>query len=139
MTNYNDCPKRRHIRYRLSVFIQKYCSLLLYVVFTYQEPSLAFCVLFRFLNQVRMSSVTHLSQPQADSDRILWEVLQELQPHRGHQQQAQLLRAGQIQRIRPLLDYAIRLQWRAGHTPESEAALKRFVYRFLSGSIPLYD
>ena len=86
-----------------------------------------------------MSSVTHLYQPQADSDRILWEVLQELQPDRSHKQQAQLLRVGQIQRIRPLLDYVIRLQWRAGRTPESEAALKRFVYRFLSGSIPVYD
>jgi hypothetical protein len=86
-----------------------------------------------------MSSVAHLLHPQIESDRILWEVLQELQPYRTERQQAALLRVNQIQRLRPLLDYAIRLQWRAGRTPESEAALKRFVYRFLSGSIPFYD
>jgi hypothetical protein len=44
-----------------------------------------------------------------------------------------------VQRLRPLLDYVCRLHWRAGRTEEGEAALKRFVYRFLSGDIPYYD
>ena len=83
--------------------------------------------------------VTHLMQPQAESDRILWEVLQQLQPHRSENHKAAILRADQVQRLRPLLDYACRLHWRAGRTEESEAALKRFVYRFLAGDIPYYD
>jgi hypothetical protein len=41
-----------------------------------------------------------------------------------------------VQRLRPLLDYVCRLHWRAGRTEEGEAALKRFVYRFLSGFSP---
>lgn len=83
--------------------------------------------------------MTQFLQPQTESDRILWEVLQELQPHRTRRQHATILRADQVQRLRPLLDYACRLHWRAGPTQEGEAALKRFVYRFLSGDIPFYD
>lgn len=83
--------------------------------------------------------MTQLLQPQADSDRIIWQVLQELQPHRTRSQHAAILRADQVQRLRPLLDYVCRLHWRAGRTEEGEAALKRFVYRFLSGGIPYYD
>ncbi|MFW9831951.1 MAG: hypothetical protein ACFFD8_09250 [Candidatus Thorarchaeota archaeon] len=83
--------------------------------------------------------MTELFQPQAESDRILWEVLQELQPHRTERQQAALFRANQVERLRPLLDYVCRLHWRAGRTSEGDAALKRFVYRFLSGDIPFYD
>ncbi len=83
--------------------------------------------------------MTQFMQSQADSDRILWEVLRELQPHRNPTQHAAILRAEQVQRLRPLLDYACRLHWRAGRTHEGEAALKRFVYRFLSGDIPYYD
>jgi hypothetical protein len=83
--------------------------------------------------------MTQLMQPQAESNRILWEVLRELQPHRDPLQHAAILRADQVQRLRPLLDYVCRLHWRAGPTEEGEAALKRFVYRFLSGDIPFYD
>ena len=84
-------------------------------------------------------NLTYLAQPQAEADRILWEVLRELQPHRDPAQHSAMLRADQVQRLRPLLDYICRLHWRAGPTEEGDAALKRFVYRFLSGDIPFYD
>lgn len=84
-------------------------------------------------------TVTQQFETCMETDSILWEVLQYMQPYRQTGNHLSLPRADQMRRLRPLLAYACRLHWRAGRTEEGDAALKRFVYRFLSGDIPYYD
>jgi hypothetical protein len=74
-----------------------------------------------------------------EPDRILFEVLDELSSQEGSGQSQLHLQSDQVQRLRPVLAYAWRLHGRAGRTPDSEAALKRFAHNYLSGRIPSFD
>ena len=74
-----------------------------------------------------------------EPDRILTEVLDELSIQEAGGQHELHLHSEQVQRLRPLLAYAWRLHGRAGRTPDSEAALKRFAHAYLNGHIPSFE
>jgi len=80
-------------------------------------------------------NVTIATEP----DRILTEVLDELSSQGDRGQHGLHLQSQQVQRLRPLLAYAWRLHGRAGRTPDSEAALKRFAHAYLNGHIPSFE
>ena len=80
-------------------------------------------------------TVTFSTEP----DRILTEVLDELSGQEAGRETELHLQSERVQRLRPLLAYAWRLHGRAGRTPDSETALKRFAQAYLNGHIPSFE
>ncbi len=75
----------------------------------------------------------------SEPEQILREVIEQFTPRRANQFVNQTLWQERVRRLRPLLAYAFRLQFRAGLTEKSEDALRQFAYSYLSGEIPLFD
>ncbi|MFX1476262.1 MAG: hypothetical protein ACFFCO_12415 [Promethearchaeota archaeon] len=74
--------------------------------------------------------------PAPEFCRILSEVLERLHPH---QTPTQPSRTERVQQLLPLLEFLYRRHWRTGFTEESEAVLKRFAYKYLTGKIPSFE
>jgi hypothetical protein len=75
----------------------------------------------------------------SEPEQILREVIEQFTPRKANQFVNQTLWQERVRRLRPLLAYAFRLQWKAGLTLKSEDALRQFAHSYLSGEIPLFD